>query len=116
MSDSREISPPAIDPQALAAAINAALSGAINVSVVAGGQTYTLSVSIPTASGDPYTFFLTQGSNTLAWFAFKGDDQFTIQVNMPSVAGITAGFKLQEGEPIPPPAPPAPPPPPPAAG
>ncbi len=83
------------------------MSGSINVSVTAGGNTYTLAVGIPTSSGGAYTFSLTESGqqNPLADFKFKDENNFLVEVAMPSIGSsgsgvsVEAGFTLKEGDP-----------------
>jgi hypothetical protein len=87
----------------------AALAGNIEVDItLPSGTAYKLRVAVPTATGESYTFRLTEtpGQGTpsdIADFKFKDANNFSVDVRMPEIdvsnTKITAGFHLQNGSP-----------------
>ncbi len=83
----------------------AALAGNINVEIgIPNGPKYKLAVTVPTATGSPYSFVLTEieggTEDTLADFKFTDTSNFSVAVNMPPIdaGGVTikGGFLLKQ--------------------
>jgi hypothetical protein len=87
----------------------AALAGNINVQItLPSGTAYNLTVAVPTSAAETYTFVLTETpsggeAQTLADFAFKDQNNFSVAVNIPTIdvsgTKITGGFNLVNGSP-----------------